>query len=64
MLTHGVPSNLDAGNGLVESPSLAEVVMRGARELVAGFRSTAFISYFATQNSVETPIAALAGTST
>jgi hypothetical protein len=43
---------------------LAEVVMRGARELVAGFRSTAFISYFATQNSVETPIAALAGTST
>jgi hypothetical protein len=64
MLPHGVPSNLDAGNGAVDSPSFVEVVMSGARELVAGFISTAFISYFATQKSLVTPIAELAGTTT
>jgi hypothetical protein len=61
MLTHGTPSNRDAGNGLVESPSSVDEALVPASALVAGFISTAFISYLAAQKSVATSIDEFAG---
>jgi hypothetical protein len=64
MLTHGVKSAREAGKGLVESPLLAEVVDAPANGSEAGFLSTGFISYSATQNSPFIPMLVFGGTPT